>query len=372
MRNRAPNTHILETFWLLLVLVSGCASGPVLNFTAEEVNAYAPFAPPREIRVLSINVWSGLTYEGTFNIGRHRDDAGKRYECLVNEIRNLAPDIIAIQEANPLPAYVERLAKDLDYRAIYRVSLGGIRFGPVGIPTNLREGDAILVKKGWTLVDLGRKCLSGGGIATNWFCFHFGEIRQALLGRAVVNGKLLYIYNVHLRSGPFRGPELDDTEEALSRELTQAKMEEAIRGAAKDIERRRREIVNLKQFIEETLPLGMPAIILGDFNTTVESDELEPLLAGGRWIDTFRFKNPSDPGATWDHVRNPNFRESKGASQPYNLLRAKHECHSCRIDFIFVSSNIPGENVLESRVVLTPSGGCAASDHYGVLTTLKW
>jgi endonuclease/exonuclease/phosphatase family metal-dependent hydrolase len=357
---------------LLLVLVSGCASGPSLNFTAEEVNAYAPFAPPREIRILTINVWSGLTYEGTFSISRHQDEPEKRYECLIKEIRNLAPDIIAIQEANPLPAYAERLAKDLGYRAIYRVSLGGIRFGPVGIPANLREGNLILVKKEWTLADLSGKRLSGGGIATNWLCFHFGEIRQAFLGRAVVNGIPLYVYDIHLRSGPFRGAALNDAEEALSRELAQDKMEEARKGVDRDIERRRRELVSLKQFIEETLPPGMPAIILGDFNTTVESGELEPLLADGRWIDTFRFKNPSDPGATWDPVRNPNFRENKGASQPYDLLRARHECHPCRIDFIFVSSNIPSERVMEGRVVLMPSGGSAASDHYGVLTTLKW
>jgi endonuclease/exonuclease/phosphatase family metal-dependent hydrolase len=102
------------------------------------------------------------------------------------------------------------------------------------------------------------------------------------------------------------------------------------------------------------------------------SGELEPLLTDSRWVDSFRFKNPYDAGATWDPALNPNFRENKDASQPYDLLRARHECHPCRIDFIFVSNNIPSERVLESRVVLMPSAGSATSDHHGVLTTLKW
>ena len=104
-------------------------------------------------------------------MGEYEHHPDRRYELLVSEIRNLDPDILAIQEANPLPYYVERLAADLNYQAIYRVALGGIRFGSFGIPTNMREGQAILVKKPWTITKLGRKRLSGGGIATNWFSF---------------------------------------------------------------------------------------------------------------------------------------------------------------------------------------------------------
>lgn len=359
-------------FLLGVPFLFGCSAVRSVCLTAEEVAAYEPFSPPQEIRILTINVWSGLTYKGTLTMGRYPDDLQKRYDALATEVRRLAPDIIAVQEANPLPHYARRLAADLDYRVVHRVALGGIRFGPVGIPWNLREGDAILVKKPWTVVELGRKRLGGWGITTNWFCFHFAEITQALLCRVVVNGKLLYVYNLHLHSGPFRGPALEEALQRLAQELPRENVREGRERVEEDLERRGREIANLREFIDETLPPGMPAIVLGDFNTTPESGEFEPLLADGRWMDSFRLVNPKDEGATWDPAHNPNFRRQTDASEPYDLLRAYHSSHSYRIDLVLVGGNIPHDRILSSRVVLTPADGVCASDHYGVLTTLWW
>lgn len=346
-------------------------SGPLPPLTPGEVAALNAAAPAQEIRILTINVWSGLNYQGTFSIGTHRDNAQERYELLVEEIRSLNPDIIAVQEANPLPYYAERLAKDIDYSVACSVALGGIRFGPVGLPVNLREGDAILLKKCWTLGHLRSRYLAGCGIATNRFCFHFSEITQCLLTRAVVNGKPLYIYAVHLHSGPFRGGALDEAMQRLSREMPQEKLKEALQGVEEDIRRRKREIAALMEFIDRTLPEGAPAVLLGDFNTTVESGELDPLLADGRWADTFRLANPENEGKTWDPVRNPNFRQSQKSTGPCEVLRSHHERQSYRIDFVF-ATNMLSDRVVESRVVLEPEDGVAASDHYGVLTTLRW
>jgi endonuclease/exonuclease/phosphatase family metal-dependent hydrolase len=288
---------------------------------------------------------------------------------LLAGIRRLDPDIIAIQEANPLPQYAKRLAADLGYQIIYHVSLGGIRLGPFGIPTNLREGEAILVKKPWTITDLGVKRLGGWGIATNLFCFHFGEITQALLSKVIINGELFYIYAVHLHSGPFQGHALNEIISNLSRGMPTNKVEEANQGVLKDIERRKLEIVNLMKFIEDTLPAGVPAILLGDFNTTAESNELEPLFQK-MWVDSYRLMNPDKEGFTWDPLHNPNFRAMKASLKPYDVLRVNHERYQHRIDFIMVSNNIRNR-IIKSDVVLTPSDGFPASDHYGVLTTLR-
>jgi len=328
--------------------------------------------PSQEIRILTINVWSGLTYKGFFKMRRYPDKPEKRYQLLLSEIGKLAPDIIAIQEANPLPRYAQRLAIDLNYEVIYSVALGGIRFGSFGIPTNMREGQAILVKKPWTITKLGRKRLRGGGIATNWFSFHFREITQALLGKVLIHDKPLYVYNVHLHEGPFKGSALETMLKRLSQEMTTEKVEEAKKAAEKDMERRRVEIANLIKFVEETLPPGMPAIILGDFNATIESGELEPLLAGGKWVDSFRAKNLHEEGVTWDPQHNPNYRPAETVKDPYGTLHAYHGSHPYRIDFILVSGNISDDHILESRVVLTPVDGLSPSDHYGVITTLKW
>lgn len=301
----------------------------------------------------------------------HRHHPEKRYELLVSEIRKLTPDIIAIQEANPLPDYVKRLAADLNYQVIHRVALGGIRFGSFGIPTNMREGQAILVKKPWTVQPLAGKRLGGKGIATNWFCFQFQETTEALLGRAVINDKPLYIYNLHLHSGPSHGSALNASLERLIQELPKEKVEEAKKGVEKDIESRKKEIKNLIKFIDETLPQGMPAILMGDFNTTAESGELDPLIKKGQWVDSFRLKNPHEEGATWDPLHNPNFRPLENPSTPYEILHSYHDRHPCRVDFILFHKNIPTDHILESRIVLTPKDGFSPSDHYGVLTILK-
>jgi endonuclease/exonuclease/phosphatase family metal-dependent hydrolase len=367
-------SRFVKLGWLFMVTIFflGCVKAPFHISKRGETMVHTSTTPSQEIRILTINVWSGLTYKGFFKMGRHRDDPEKRYDLLVSEIRKLGPDIIAIQEANPLPHYAQRLAIDLNYEVIYSVALGGIRFGSFGIPTNMREGQAILVKKPWTITKLGRKRLRGGGIATNWFSFHFREITQALLGKVLIHDKPLYIYNVHLHEGPFKGSALETMLKRLSQEMTTEKVEEAKKAAEKDMERRRVEIANLIKFVEETLPPGMPAIILGDFNATIESGELEPLLAGGKWVDSFRAKNLHEEGVTWDPQHNPNYRPAETVKDPYGTLHAYHGSHPYRIDFILVSGNISDDHILESRVVLTPVDGLSPSDHYGVLTTLKW
>ncbi len=361
----------LGIFSLSLFFLIQCSQAFSQNRKSEEPKVHVS-RTHKEVRILTINAWSGLTYRGFFKMGQYPNAPEKRYALLVSGIRQLAPDIVAIQEANLLPQYAKRLAADLGYEAIYSIALGGIRLGPFGIPTNLREGSVILVKKPWTIVKLGRRRLSGAGIATNWFCFHFGDLTEALLARAEVNGEPLYIYAVHLRAGPFRGPALEAALDRLSEEFPQEKVEQVKRRVEKDIDRRKTEIRRLINFIDETLPTGMPAILVGDFNTTIESGELEPLLAGGRWVDSFRFKNPYEKGATWDPQHNPNCRRREILAEPYDILRAFHDSYPHRIDFILVNNRIPPDHTLDSRVVLTPESDEATSDHYGVITTLEW
>src|SRR3990172_5075262 len=144
-------TALAAVLLMIIVFSLGCSPGPSSSLTGEEMKAYALDSPSRGIRILTINVWTGLTYKGFLRIGEYPNDPNKRYELLVREIRSLDPDIIAIQEANPLPYYAKRIATDLGYQVVYRAALGGIRLGPIGFPTNLREGGAILVKKPWTL-----------------------------------------------------------------------------------------------------------------------------------------------------------------------------------------------------------------------------
>jgi len=59
-------------------------------------------------------------------------------------------------------------------------------------------------------------------------------------------------------------------------------------------------------------------------------------------------------------------------SNPYDVLRSYHQYHPYRIDFILINENIPKKHILESNVALTPVDGFSPSDHYWVLTILKW
>jgi len=101
------------------------------------------------LKVLDINVWSGLDYIGTLTMGEYESDAvrEKRYLALVKQIKELDPDVIGVHEANKIPGYAKRLGTDIGCKVFQHVGVGGVRLGPVGLPWNLREGDAILVKK---------------------------------------------------------------------------------------------------------------------------------------------------------------------------------------------------------------------------------
>jgi hypothetical protein len=54
--------------------------------------------------------------------------------------------IVFVQEANPVAGYARRLADALGFTQIHQVVNGGIKVGSVGLPTNLKEGVAILAR----------------------------------------------------------------------------------------------------------------------------------------------------------------------------------------------------------------------------------
>jgi endonuclease/exonuclease/phosphatase family metal-dependent hydrolase len=350
---------------LAALVVTGCRS------TATVWSPAAAAPPPRlpdggDVRVLTLNVWSGLDYKGLLSMGRLPDAPADRYERLVAGLREMSPDIVAIQEANPLPGYARRLAEDLGYEVAYSVALGGIRAGPVGIPWNLREGNAVLVRKPWTIAETRAYRLGGWGLTSNWLCLQFVEVTQVLYCRIEAGGQPLHVYNVHLRSAPFRGP---DTRHALDG-LTAGDAERARQEWDADLARRQHEIRRLGQYIAETLPPGDRAVLLGDFNTAPESGELHSLLAQGEWLDTFRAADGRAEGATWAPDRNPHGAHRGSTTDPYSMLRAAHESKAHRIDLV-LAREFPPKGVVSSRLAFTPETEGCVSDHFGVLTVVR-
>lgn len=347
--------------------------------------AAAP-AFPRELKVVTINVWSGLNYEGTLKMGEYESKEVRmgRYNLLVKELKRLDPDVVAINEANLLPRYARRLAKDLDMDRIHSVGLGGIHFGYVGIPVNFREGDAILARKGLKLKSLGRKRLSGGGIINNFMTFHLTDACQIIGGVIELDGKDVYIFNTHTHASPPNEPWfMERLEEARAEgRLTEEGLKTAKESVVEDQKWRMDEIEKLLEWISETVPKGKPVILVGDFNAEIETVEMRQVIDAG-YIDTYAAANPNLAGYTWNPETNLNIityydakasrtiSEADGAS-PKKIADKLDDFIQKRLDFIFVSEGIGAENVIGSAVVLDrEEGGQHPSDHYGVMSVIN-
>ena len=100
------------------------------------------------LRLLTINAWSGLDYEGFFKFGEYEPEARRelRFAALVEQIKKIDPDVVFVQEANFAGRFARRLADALAFSEIHQVVNGGIKFGPFGLPVNLKEGMAILAR----------------------------------------------------------------------------------------------------------------------------------------------------------------------------------------------------------------------------------
>jgi endonuclease/exonuclease/phosphatase family metal-dependent hydrolase len=336
-------------------------------------------AHPEELKVVTINVWSGLNYEGTAKMGEYEteDVRDKRYKILVNELKILKPDVIGINEANLLPRYARKLARDLNMDYIYAVGMGGIKFGNVGIPTNFREGDAILATKCLNLKSLGKKRLSGGGIISNVITFHTSESNQILGGVIDFAGKKVYIYNTHTHASPPNVPwYMERLENAyLEGKLTKEGFEIAKEKVIEDQKWRHDEIESLISWISENTPEGAPIVLLGDFNAEADTSEMKQVFDAG-FIDTYDVANPDDPGHTWNPETNLNIRayyESEVTSEmdPEKVADRLDDFVQKRIDFIFVSGGITPDNIINSEVVFDEAeGGRHPSDHYGVMSVV--
>ena len=128
------NMKTLKKF-ILLFLIFFC----FISIKSEEIQYPTP-GP--SLRILDINVWSGLDYKGSIKMGEYETESvrEKRYQALLTQIKQLDPDIIGIHEANKLPYYAKRLAEAIGYDVFYHVGVAGVRLGPIGLPCNLREG----------------------------------------------------------------------------------------------------------------------------------------------------------------------------------------------------------------------------------------
>ena len=356
--------------------------GILLTMAAAGLPVRAGESP--KLRVLTINAWSGLDYEGFASFGEYEPKARReaRFALLVNRIKALAPDVVFLQEMNPAARAAGRLADALGFTAVHQVENGGIKFGPLGVPANFKEGMAILARPELRLRRADVWKLSGPfGLFGDALTFHFDEAVFALVGRITVGETPMYLVNVHLIASAAD----DDALFARFREtpdgraLSEADFKGAVEATRAKVRRRMGDAKELLARVAG-LPAGAPVIVAGDFNADPDTPAIRALLDAPGMIDTLAAAGAGAPSraVTWDAERNENIAWSSRPSNASGIARpplGRLDAFDCRVsrrlDYILLDKSFRAEDVAASTIALDEAeDGLHASDHYGVFAEI--
>ena len=184
----------------------------------------------------------------TLNLYHDKDDWPKRRIQIVEKLKALQPDVIALQEVlqhETLPNQARWLAEQLGY-AWYFVSID-----PPGKVH--RYGNALLTRR--PILARAQRALEP-----------LEDSRSAGLLRIDLDGRAVDVYVTHLHWTDQGGPT------------------------------RARQLADLMQFIDAT-SRGFPVVVAGDFNATADAPELADLRAG--FVDAYGFQHPqADPASS--------------------------------------------------------------------------
>lgn len=330
-----------------------------------------------KLRVVTINVWSGLDYHGTFSFGEYESNAqrNRRFGILLKQLRELDPDVIFVQEANPVRQYASRLADSLGFDEIHQVCNAGIRVLGLGIPSNFEEGIVILARKPLHLREYDVWKLSGGfGLFGDFMSVNFDEAEFAQVGEITIHGEPVFLINVHLSAFPpndsvFYRSALNQLAPGAIESEELSRVEE---GIAYGSVRRMEETESLTDQLSE-LPVDAPKILGGDFNSVPGSNVISRLNRL-RIISEASLSPAKGSSPTWDPRENANisystrFTDARGDSLDlYGKISALYDARARRIDYLFCSRQFGDSSVQNYNVVIDSSyNGVFASDHFGV------
>jgi endonuclease/exonuclease/phosphatase family metal-dependent hydrolase len=333
------------------------------------------------LRVVTINVWSGLDYRGFWSFGKWEADSVReeRFALLVAQLRALQPDIVFVQEANPVRSYSKKLGRALGMDEIHQMCNGGVKIGPVGVPLGFKEGNAILARSALKLHKLDEWKQSGGvGVFGDAISFHLSENISSLVGRIETDAGPLFVVNTHLFAAPTLDSTVTDSVNALVRSgrFTQTEADAALQQGKHGLARRAKELKRLRAQLA-ALPGEIPVIVAGDFNAPPTETCITEFTSSGGFIDSYR--RAATSACTWDAAHNANVRlscdtvDARGRSLSlYESMAAISASHPHRIDYICLSRHFVADDVRASRMVLDSSvNGLCASDHFGMLADVE-
>lgn len=380
---------------LLPVVLVACAGMPDFMHRAPR-----PPSSTDTFKVLTYNALHGLDV-GRFwvRLGESPERHAARFTRRIEDLLQAQPDLILLQEANPLPDmaedYVRALAeRGVHYTEVHQVDACGVRLFPgVAILPGLNNGLVILAKAPLGIRKLEGLKLSGpiGGCRDS-IGVQFGELRYALIAEvtAPATGMKYLVATMHLHSGIERDAKvLQDLMEAHSQGRLH-RYDQLMAELKMDEERRRMELQKLMDALQRYQHREAYAGVIfgGDLNFEIGSAEYQELEWHG-FQDTAHLAAGMPMWNTYDPQDNPLAGHEEEALPPALLDAIAQETQTDReeivtqyrraismarrIDFLF-SMAFMSNACLQQEVFGKPTsiGGPAGSDHYGVLNTYSY
>jgi len=350
------------------------------------------------LKIATFNVWHGLAGSGVLRFREFEPEARRedRFRATLRILSGLDPDILLLQELNPVSHRGHELTQVLGGHFDGRVDQGGLKLFSRGLPSNLATGLGLIirgkVRPAREREDFDRMprevCLSGGfGFSGERMSFHLDERRYAQL-RSVRHesfGRLL-IVNVHLHHGFERFPDLV----ALLGQAVEAgkiAISDVERlGEALDHARARRlsEIDRLLEVVHAFAARHDGILIGGDLNSTAEGAAYRALIDDGfsdLALSAAARKSGGD-GPTWDPTANPeNHRLQREVGFDFPLpdfgnpeftkVYRDFDSKPRRIDFLLVKGSLAKARPANVERFGFPdqASQLAPSDHFGLIAT---
>ena len=361
----------------LLIILTGACGWPGSFPKPENPQAVT-------LKIINYNLWHGLG-EGFLKREELEPSSHKkkRFQQQMRLLKEAKPDILFLQEVNPVSSLPGKIAKELGMAAVFQNTNCGVSFLGLGLPINLDMGIAILVRSPLKIKKIQGLKLSGPpGFCNPYLTFQYAEFRYALFALAhhPQYGSFL-LANTHFHHGvewsdPVREKIKDWETSGVLTSSQKAELNETIEASNL---RRESELKNLFSQIKELQKYyeNLPLILAGDFNVTVSSPIYKKI------IETYKLKDSTEVYSpipyTWNaeaNKKNHQYTEKFGVAVPtFNKEEVEsffieYDRRQRRIDYVFFSSNI---DMLSHSLFADQPGdqGIIGSDHFGVTVSIK-
>lgn len=392
-------SHMTHRFLLvfagLFSLLGGCR--PEMARLHGDAQA---LVPSDTFKIMTYNTLHGLEVSKLWVHNVESDtQRAARFMLRVSQLAQAQPDVILLQEVNPLPDmagnYVRALEKrGLSYSQVHQVDACGLRLAPgLAVVPGLNNGLVILAKKPLMIRKLEGLKLSGRfGTCSDYAGVQFGELRYALLAEVTfpLTGLSYLVATMHLHSGIERDAVLLHNLMVAHKQGLLHHYDHLMAKLQQDQDRREMELHTLMQSIRRhKLHEQYAGVIFGgDLNFEGGSPEYQEVERAG-FTDTAQLAVGMPMWNTYDPETNelagheeenipPEFldavaEETKSDRNEAFKVYRQAVRRARRIDFLF-SMAFMSQACLTQELVGKPVGigGQLGSDHYGLLNTYTY